>query len=78
MSAANDKQIIPPANVGYWGVTFSPDGTDLYYTIKARGQGGVFRIPVLGGTPVKILNAELDREVSFAPDGKRFAYLRGD
>jgi eukaryotic-like serine/threonine-protein kinase len=78
VSAANDKQIIPPAHVGYWGATFAPDGNNLYYVIKAQGQGGVFRIPILGGTPVKILSDEIDSEISFAPDGKRFAYLRGD
>ena len=78
VSAANDTQIIPPARVGYWGVVFTPDGNSLYYSIKARGQGGVFRIPVLGGTPVRVLSDEIDSEISFAPDGKRFAYLRGD
>src|SRR5205085_7236809 len=78
VSAANDTQIIPPARVGYWGVTFAPDGNNLYYAIKAQGQGGVFRAPVLGGTPVKVLSDEIDSEVSFAPDGRRFAYLRGD
>jgi serine/threonine protein kinase len=78
VSAANDKLIIPPAHVGFWGVTFAPDGNSLYYALKAQGQGGVFRIPVLGGTPVKVLSDEIDSEISFSPDGKRFAYLRGN
>jgi serine/threonine protein kinase len=30
VSTANDKQIVPPAQVGYFGITFSPTGEDLY------------------------------------------------
>ena len=78
VSTANDKLIVPAAPVGYFGVTFSPDGNDLYYVIKANlDQGTLYRIPVLGGTPVK-LSERLDGPVSFSPDGKQFVFLRGN
>jgi serine/threonine protein kinase len=78
VSTANDKLIVPPAPVGYFGITFSPDGTDLYYTIKANlDTGSLYRIPTLGGTPVKLLE-KIDSAVSFSPDGKQFVFVRAN
>jgi Tol biopolymer transport system component len=78
VSTANDKEIVPPAPVGYFGITFSPDGTELYYATKANlSEGTLYRIPVLGGIPVKVLE-RIDAPVSFSPDGKQFALIRGN
>lgn len=77
ISAANDTQILPPAPLGYFGVTFSRDGNDLYYVIKQNDPGTLYRVPLLGGTPVKLLE-RIDCPVSFSPDGKRLAFVRGD
>src|SRR5436309_5233352 len=75
--AANDTQIIPPAaNTGYFGVTFSRDGNDLYYAVKRNDPGTLYRVPALGGTSVRLLE-KIDSPVSFSPDGKRFAFVRG-
>ena len=77
VAAANDTEIIPPAaNTGYFGVTFSRDGNDLYYAVKRNDPGTLYRIPVLGGTSVRLLE-RIDSPVSFSPDGKRFAFVRG-
>ena len=76
VSTANDKLIVPPARVGYFGITFSPDGNELYYALKANLDAGtLYRIPVLGGTPVKLLE-KIDGPISFSPDGKQFALIR--
>jgi len=78
VTAANDTQILPPAEVGFFGLAFSKDGNNLYYSVKANlNQGILYRIPVLGGTPVKILE-RIDSPVSFSPDGKQFAWLRSN
>lgn len=78
VSAANDKLIVPPAPVGFFGMTFSPDGTELFYAVKSGLDDGVlYRIPVLGGTPVKVLE-RLDGPISFSPDGKRFVLVRNN
>src|SRR5690349_90628 len=78
VSAANDKMILPAAPVGFFGLTFSPDGNDLYYAIKANlDTGTLYRIPAFGGTPVKLLES-IDGPVSFSPDGKQFVFVRGN
>ena len=78
VSTANDKLIVQPAPVGFFGVTFSPDGNELYYVIKQNLDAGtLYRIPVLGGIPVKITD-RLDGPVSFSPDGKQFVFIRGN
>jgi serine/threonine protein kinase/Tol biopolymer transport system component len=75
-SATNDTQIVPPAQVGYFGITFSRDGNELYYVVKSNDPGTLYRIPALGGTPVKLLE-KIDSPVSFSSDGKRMAFVRG-
>ena len=79
VSAANDTLIIPPGDVGFWGVTFSRDGKDLYYVTRGRedGMGTLYRVPALGGTPGKVL-VNLDGPVTFSPDGKHLAFVRGN
>lgn len=78
VSTANDKEIVPPAPVGFFGIAFSQDGNELYYAIKSKlDSGNLYRCPVLGGTPVKVLEA-IDGPVSFSPDGKRFATVRAN
>jgi Tol biopolymer transport system component len=80
VATASNVQIVPPADVLYDGVAFSPDGDYVYYsTYPASGGGNIawlYQLPVLGGTPRRILE-DIDSPVTFAPDGKRFAFLRG-
>ena len=74
---ANDKEVVPPAPVGYFGITFSRDGTEVYYATKQNlSAGTLYRVPVLGGIPVKVLE-KIDAPITFSPDGKQFALIRG-
>ena len=78
VSIANDTMIVPPAPVGFFGITFSRDGNDVYYTVKTNlDKGTLYRIPALGGTAVKILDGS-DGPVTFSPDGKQLALVRGN
>jgi len=71
-------QVVAPADVQISGVTFTPDGNRLSYLVYPRGSGtaSLYEIPVLGGTPRKLIE-DIDCEVSFSPDGARFAFVRG-
>jgi Tol biopolymer transport system component len=61
------------------GVTFSPDGNYLYYVNQETtgpGYSILYQIPVLGGTARKLL-FDIDTAVTFSPDAKRLAFMRG-
>lgn len=75
-------QLVPPAPVGYFGTAFANDSNAVYYVLKgappaAEPEGGLYQIPVLGGTPRRILTG-IDTTITFSPDGRQFAYLRAD
>jgi Tol biopolymer transport system component/DNA-binding winged helix-turn-helix (wHTH) protein len=71
-------QIIVPTEVSYNSVTFTPDGKFLYYTITDKQyQSALYQIPILGGTPRKIL-AEVDSQIAISPNGKQVAFVKNN
>ncbi len=73
-------QVQPPADVGYNGVRFSPDGNYLYFVRSDPGNAELkylYRAPLLGGTPER-LASDVDSNVTFSPDGKKLAFMRFD
>ena len=74
----SNTQVIPPADVQYAGLRFSPDGNYLYFTRTEPGSTELrylYRAPLLGGTPQK-LATDVDSNVTFSPDGKQLAFFR--
>jgi eukaryotic-like serine/threonine-protein kinase len=75
----SDTQVIAPADAIYQDLAFSPDG-DYIYFLRAVDKVGeshnLLRASVLGGTP-QVIVQDVDTRVSFAPDGRRFAFIRG-
>ena len=82
-AASNMQQLVAPAEeTFYGGLTFSPDSLHVYYAALRPGSQppSLFRVPVLGGTPEKILegfNVNGPSPVTFSPDGHRLAFVRG-
>jgi len=78
ISTTSAVQIVPPSEVDFGSITFSPDGGQLYYNVYPRGEAfaTLYRLPVLGGTPRKVI-VDVDSGVTFSPAGDRFAFLRG-
>jgi eukaryotic-like serine/threonine-protein kinase len=79
IATGSDVVVVPPHPHRFSGVAFSPDGDYLYYAHYEKpgaGYASLFRIPVLGGTPRKVI-FDVDTAVSFSPDGKSFAFGRG-
>ena len=78
VSTSSLVRIVPPENGAYIGTTFSPDGELVYYVAMLERNKFVptlYRIPVLGGTPAKLLD-RVNSPVAFSKDGKQFAFVR--
>ena len=52
MAVANSIRIVPPAETEYRGLTFSNDGTYVYYVVPGinGGAGVLYQVPALGGS----------------------------
>ena len=73
----SNTQVLAPAPVSYIGLRFSPDGNYLYFVrseIGSRSLHYLYRSPVLGGTPQKLVT-DIDSNPSLSPNGKRFVYM---
>jgi serine/threonine protein kinase len=74
----SDTQVIPPADVNYARLRFSPDGNYIYFMRNEPGStelNNLYRAPVLGGAPQKIVT-DIDSNITFSPDGRQIAYFR--
>jgi eukaryotic-like serine/threonine-protein kinase len=78
LASRNEVQIVPPAEVIYHGLSFSPDGNYVYF-ISALQKNyrfkTLYQVSVLGGPAHKILD-DVDSPVAFSSDGARIAYVR--
>jgi eukaryotic-like serine/threonine-protein kinase len=76
----SNTEVQPPADVYYNGLTFSTDGNYFYFVRSDPGNPELrflYRAPLLGGTAQKLIS-DVDSNVSFAPDGQKFVYMRYD
>ena len=78
IATTSNVEIVPPAGVRYVGLTFSPDGNHIYYATYAANSnlGNLYQMPILGGGARLILE-DVDTSITFSPDGKEFAFIRG-
>jgi len=73
---AAGKQIVPPTESQYEGLTFSRDGKYLYYLLwENNARDVLYRVAVLGDSPRK-LSLQANSPVGFSPDGQRLAFIR--
>jgi TolB protein len=79
VAVSNSVRLVPPSEVSYRGVTFSRDGTYIYYTVASKEGAGydLYQVPWLGGTGRR-LRQGVGGSVGLAPDGKRLAYFVAD
>src|ERR1041384_198658 len=66
-------QLVPPAAVQYWGISWSRDGAYIYYVIGSNGPGNLYRVPALGGHSEKLSEGG---GAVISKDGQRLAYQR--
>ncbi|HSC44890.1 MAG TPA: protein kinase [Candidatus Acidoferrum sp.] len=76
---SSSVQVLPPIHDQLGDVTFTPDGNSLNYTAfpPESGNAKMFRIPVLGGVPRKILDSTYS-SATFSPDAARIAFTQFD
>ncbi|HET6893514.1 MAG TPA: protein kinase [Pyrinomonadaceae bacterium] len=77
VATGRNIQLVQPSQIEIWGLTFSPDGDYVFYTVRDENSshGSVFKVSSLGGDSHKLLSTVQTR-VTFAPDGKRLAFFR--
>jgi len=79
VATGSDVQILPSDVVNFAGLTFSPDGNYIYFVRSDKSTllyNYLFQMPVLGGTPRQLVR-DIDAPISFSPDGRQFAFVRG-
>jgi Tol biopolymer transport system component/DNA-binding winged helix-turn-helix (wHTH) protein len=71
-------EVVPPDRVRYSGITFSKDGSHLYYVsrpnVAGLTYGDLYSMPIFGGTARKLIH-DVDSPVAVAPDG-RLTFVR--
>jgi Tol biopolymer transport system component/predicted Ser/Thr protein kinase len=77
IATASDLRIVQTSAVGYSGLSFSPDGTYVYYLENQVETGTLYRVSKLGGGQRKILD-NVNTAATFSPDGARMAFVRSN
>lgn len=76
LATNTDTQIVPPAEMSYRGLTFSPDGNYLYYIANKKNEPrALYQMAATGG-PVRKLAVRVTNSFTFSPDGRRLAFVR--
>ena len=70
-------ELVPAAMVGYWGISFTPDGSRVFYATKSAQSpaGRLFEVSAQGGPSMPVLDG-IDSTTSFSRDGRRIAFYR--
>ena len=72
VSSESAVEIVSDSAESFLGITFSPDGADLYFV---RGNKG-YVMPTLGGTPKQVIE-ETYGGIGVSPDGTKLAFVLG-
>ena len=72
--------MVPPIAENYVGLTFSRDGSYIYFVRSAKKQPGInylYQATVMGGA-TRLVTADVRSPISFSQDGGRFVFRRDD
>src|SRR5277367_1626080 len=79
VATKSDVQVLAPDVVSFAGLSFSPDGNYVYFVRSDKSTTNfryLYIMPVLGGTARQSIR-DIDSPLTFSPDGKQFAFMRG-
>lgn len=77
LATASDLRVSSESDSSYSGLSFSPDGTFVYYLENQAETGTLYRVSKLGGGQRSILE-NVNTAVTFSPDGSRMAFVRSN
>ncbi|MDQ3061648.1 MAG: hypothetical protein M3R14_02145, partial [Acidobacteriota bacterium] len=78
LAGKSETQLIAPKEWMMGTTVFAPDGGSIYFWGReGGGDGAAYQIPLLGGTPRKIVE-NIRSGIGLSPDGKQLAYIRFD
>ena len=78
VATTSNVQIVPPAAVQFGALSFSPDSNYVNFVRAEKNElAALFQMPVLGGAEKRLIS-DADGAVSYSPDGKQFAFVRGN
>ncbi|MCA1612581.1 MAG: protein kinase [Acidobacteria bacterium] len=79
LETGGNVRIVPAAAASYQGITFSNDSETIHYVMFAHANRrlySLYTVPARGGEPRRLIE-DVDTPVTFAPDGRRLAFVRG-
>ena len=79
VATGTDVQVLPPDELPFNGLSFSPDGNYLYFVRSDKATFNysyLYKMASLGGAATQLVR-DVDTSVTFSPDGKQMAYMRG-
>src|SRR5262249_48950136 len=76
VTESNNIVVVPPAEVTYYGLSFSRDGAHVYYVVQEQNDPirVLYQVPALGGVPRRILKT-LAVRAAFPPGKKQPAFV---
>lgn len=78
VATTSNVQIIPPADLEYLALSFSPDSNYINFARTEKNNlAALYQMPLLGGAQKKLIT-DADGAVSYSPDGRQFSYVRGN
>jgi serine/threonine protein kinase/Tol biopolymer transport system component len=77
-NASGAVPLLPAAAIAYSGLTFSRDGSYIYYCAAEQNAApAIFKVPVLGGEKRRLIT-DAEGPISFSPTGDRFVFIRNE
>ena len=77
LATASDLRVTSPSDSSFSGLSFSTDGTFVYYLENQAETGTLYRVSKLGGGQRSIIE-NVNTAVTFSPDGSRMAFVRSN
>ncbi len=77
LATGSDLRVTSLSDSSYSGLSFSPDGTFVYYLENQAETGTLYRVSKFGGGQRSIIE-NVNTAATFSPDGSRMAFVRSN